>query len=150
MSDYDDGFEKIYQTKEEFEAALNEIVEQYHQNRIMDEKEKKLKPEIKQRKIESPPFCSDNEAKTMLETTLKQYGKTFFVKGKIEGKTEGKEEGIQKGKVETLILLLEERFGCLSLKQKEMICQFNEGDFTQAFKRLFSIQRLDDIFTVDD
>jgi hypothetical protein len=146
MSDYDDGFEKIYQTKEEFEAALNEIVEQYRQNRIMDEKEKKLKPEIKQRKIESPPFCSDNEAKMMLDKALKQYRKTFF----IEGKAEGKMEGIVEGQSKTLILLLEERFGCLSLKQKEMICQFNEGYFTQAFKRLFSIERLDDIFTVDD
>jgi len=78
----------------------------------------------------------------MLETTMEHYGKTFFVKGK--------EEGIIEGQSKTLILLLEERFGNLSPKQKEMICQFNESDFTQVFKKLFSIKRLDDIFTVDN
>jgi len=89
-------------------------------------------------------YQSEEEAKTMLETTLNQYGKTFFV----EGKEEGIQKGIRKGKVETLILLLEERFGCLSLKQKEMICQFNEGDFTQAFKKLFSVKSVDEILKV--
>jgi len=93
-------------------------------------------------------YQSEEEAKTMLETTLNQYGKTFFVEGKEEGIQKGIRKGIQKGKVETLILLLEERFGCLSLKQKEMICQFNEGDFTQAFKKLFSVKSVDEILKV--
>jgi predicted transposase/invertase (TIGR01784 family) len=89
-------------------------------------------------------YQSKEEVKTMLETTLDQYGQTFFVKGKEDGI----QKGIQKGKIETLILLLEERFGSLSAEQKEMICQFNEGDFTQTFKKLFSIKSLDEIFTV--
>jgi predicted transposase/invertase (TIGR01784 family) len=75
-------------------------------------------------------YQSKEEVKTMLETTLQQYGNTFFVKGKIE----------------MLILLLEQRFGNLSEKQKEMICQFNEGDFTQACKKLFSVKSVDEIF----
>jgi len=85
-------------------------------------------------------YQSEEEAKTMLETTLNQYGKTFFV--------EGKAEGIVEGQSKTLILLLEERFGCLSVKQKEMICQFNEADFTQVFKKLFSVKSVDEILKV--
>lgn len=91
-------------------------------------------------------YQSKEEVKTMLERTMERYGKTFFVKGMAEGKTEGKVEG----KSEALILLLEERFGTLSEKQKEMICQFNESAFTQAFKKLFSIKSLDEIFNVDN
>jgi hypothetical protein len=142
MSDYDAGFEKIYQTEEEFEAVLNEIVEQYRQNRLMDEKNKQLKVEIKKRKVEKSPFYPNDEVKKVLDKIVEQYGNTFFVKGK--------EEGIVEGQSKTLILLLEERFGSLSVKQKEMIYQFNEADFTQAFKKLFSIKSLDDIFTVDN
>jgi hypothetical protein len=85
----------------------------------------------------------------MLETTLERYGQTFFVKGEAKGKVEGKAEGKVEGKAESLILLLEQRFGSLSDAQKELIYQFNENAFTQVFKKLFTLNQLDDVFKVD-
>jgi hypothetical protein len=43
-------------------------------------------------------------------------------------------------------LLLEQRFGSLSKKQKELIFQFNESAFTEALKRVFSVKSVDEIF----
>jgi predicted transposase/invertase (TIGR01784 family) len=75
-------------------------------------------------------YQSQEEVRSMLETTLERYGQTFFIKGKAE----------------SLILLLEERFGALSSKQKDLIYQFNDNAFTQAFKKIFTISQLEDIF----
>lgn len=86
-------------------------------------------------------YYDKEEVKSMLETTLERYGQSFFIKGEAKGKAEGK--------AEMLILLLEQRFGHLSDKQKEMICHFNENAFTQAFKKLFTLSKLDDVFKMD-
>lgn len=96
-------------------------------------------------------YQSKAEVNGMLETTLERFGQQFFVKGKLEGKLEGKVEGKREGKVEgqqeTLILLLEERFGSLTDSQKNRIGQFDERHFTLAFKNLFRISSIDELFS---
>ncbi len=131
---YNADFEKIYETKEEFKAALDEVVELYRQNSFLDKKDKKPKQDIKKNKVENPIIYPNNEMKTELDNFLRLYERVCFDKGK------------EAGKIETLILLLEQRFGSLSKKQKELIFQFNEKNFTEALKRVFSVKSVDEIF----
>jgi hypothetical protein len=91
---YNADFEKIYETKEEFKAALDEVVELYRQNSFLDKKDKKPKQDIKKNKVENPIIYPNNEMKTELDNFLRLYERVCFDKGK------------EAGNIETLILLV--------------------------------------------
>jgi hypothetical protein len=82
----------------------------------------------------------------MIDANLEPYAQSFFVKGKEEGLQAGIQKGIQKGKFETVILLLESRFGELTVEQKETVYLLSEKNINQFLKQIWTTQSLQDFF----
>jgi predicted transposase/invertase (TIGR01784 family) len=91
-------------------------------------------------------YYSKEEVKTMIDANLEPYAQSFFVKGKEEGLQVGIQKGIQKGKFETVILLLESRFGELTVEQKEKVYLLSEKNINQFLKQIWTTQSLQDFF----
>lgn len=103
-------------------------------------------------------YQSNEEVDIMLETTMDSFAHSFFIKGKEEGERaglqkgreegieKGIEKGIKKGRIETLILLLESRFGELTAEQKTKIVLLKTDKINQILKKIWLMQNLQDFF----
>jgi predicted transposase/invertase (TIGR01784 family) len=95
--------------------------------------------------------CSEEEKqeyehyKELLHAQASMY-ETNYTAAKLERNIEGMQKGIQKGRIETLILLLESRFGELTTEQKEKINSLSEEKLNQLLMKLWTVQGLQDLF----
>ncbi len=95
-------------------------------------------------------YQSIDEVKTMIDANKEPYAKSYFIKGKTVGLEEGREEGLQEGKVigglNSLIVVLESRFGALTLEQKQKLFSLDEIALLQLLKQAGCVDSLQTFF----
>ena len=95
-------------------------------------------------------YHSKEEIKTMIDSNLEPYAQSFFIKGMQEGKKEGKEEGKKEGELNALVLVLETRFGQLTIAQKSSLFGLNEHVLPQLLKKSINVENLADFLSYCD
>jgi flagellar biosynthesis/type III secretory pathway protein FliH len=95
----------------------------------------------------------------MIDSNLEPYAQSFFTKGMEEGKLKGLQEGELRGErrgerkgelkglLNSLILVLETRFGQLSTEQKNQLIELNAQVLPQLLKKSVSVASLQEFLT---
>ncbi len=85
-------------------------------------------------------FKSLQEVETMLAETVKGWKNEGILQGRQEGRQEGIEEGRQQEAAKLFLLLLDSKFGVVSLELQAKICQASPEDIEKWTKQIFQAE----------